>query len=498
MSENMKMQVSLVENGKQAIDKLIMAIDSNEPYDLILIDWKMPNLDGIQTVQKLYQQCSSVPPSVIMVTAYGKDAAAKEAKQLNVAIPQILTKPVTASSFLDAVMNALDLSNTIGTTKQSNKNQLQANIKQLFDAKILLVEDNSLNQEVAKELLSNNHILVTIANNGQEAVELVRNENFDAVLMDIQMPVMDGYAATRKIREFDSELVIIAMTANAMASDQELAFSAGMNDYISKPINVSDMFSTIRKWVELEKKEPHSHHVKEIKSVDNEISVNSSQQLFLKLKYIDYENALFRLDNDTALYLQILKIFSTDHANDLEKITNFLDAGDFDSAIRCAHTLKGVAGNVGADSVFHITKKLESCIKNCQETEITEQEILTPSVMEICADQISGTKKLLSQTLIEIRTLIEEKQKKPQSNIDTPAGIAVDDKELFDKLSDLLVPLESYNTVSEQIVDSISELNIKPEIKKQLLSIKKQITDYDFESATEAVKELMDKLPSYK
>jgi len=414
MSEHLKMEVSIVNDGQQAIDKLIDAADSNELFDLVLMDWKMPGLDGLETVQQLYQKCPSVPPSVIMVTSYGKETVSKEAKQLNISIPQILTKPVTASSLLDAVMNAVGITNRFTNSKQNTKIQYQAKISQLSGAKLLLVEDNSLNQELATELLTNNHISVTVVNNGLEAVQIVSKENFDAVLMDVQMPVMDGYTATRKIREFNTDLTIIAMTANAMVSDHEQALNAGMNDYISKPINVKEMFSTIAKWVKVDQE---SHSVLDVEVKDK--SLNKPKHLFSEMQCIDYENALIRIDNDTELYLTILESFKCDHFNDIEKFNQFIDKRDFDSAIRCVHTLKGVAGNIGAMSLFHVSNKLESCIKDSLDNKTKA------NIIETCSIQVNETQDVLGQTVIEIQSVIDKSQINQNLNNDTEQQLIV-------------------------------------------------------------------------
>ncbi|MFK5986556.1 MAG: response regulator [Pseudomonadota bacterium] len=493
MSEHLKMQVTIVENGQQAIDTVLAAANANAAFDLLLMDWKMPGLDGVQTVQKLYQQCPDVPPSVIMVTAYGKDAVSDKAKQLNVTIPKILTKPITPPSLLDAIMNSFGLSTTTTTNsrKQNNKLLDQAKIAQLSGAKILLVEDNILNQELATELLSNNNISVSIANNGQEAIEQTRNYNFDAVLMDIQMPIIDGYTATRKIREFDSELVIIAMTANAMESDHKQAIAAGMNDYISKPINVIDMFSTIAKWVNIEQKKlPHSSNTEINKAPLIATSKNSTTaHIFNDLQYIDYENALLRLDNDSSLLLLILETFIQDHQNDINKICSFLNSDDFESAIRCAHTLKGVAGNVGADSVFQITKKMETCIKDAQQNKSTAKQTLIS-----CSTEIDQAQKQLKQIVIEIQSIIKHKQSFQPANNNVTTESSISDKQLDEKLNNLLSLLESYNTDSEGIIDTLLKSDINTKIKHQLKLIKKQLTKYDFESATDAAKKLRKEL----
>jgi len=485
MSEHLNMNVCVVSNGQHAIDKVKDAIDSNKPFDLVLMDWKMPDLDGMQTVQKLYQNHSSMPPSVIMVTAYGKDGVSSEANKLDIKIPQILTKPITQSSLFDALITAFGFSSNHTTNRTNNKVQYLAKIKQLSGAKILLVEDNILNQELAIELLSNHNIIVTIANNGQEAIEWVTKESFDAVLMDIQMPIMDGYTATKKIREINTELVIIAMTANAMVKDQEQALDVGMNDYISKPIDVKEMFSTIAKWVKVKQIKQNDTNQQLLNTVNKEIVINFPQDFFNRVQFLDYENTLLRLDNDIDLYIKTLHKFSNEHYSDINILSDYLNMGDYDSAARCIHTLKGVTGNLGAESVFQSSKKLELCINNCQEKKITEN----------CSLLISETQKLLDLTISEVQKLVNKRDTlNKENNLQTDIVTTLNDKQLLDKLEDILEQLMAYNTTSEEFIDSLLNLGVKPQINDRLIIVKQQVAKYDFETATIAVKELIDKL----
>ncbi|NOQ80323.1 MAG: PAS domain S-box protein, partial [Gammaproteobacteria bacterium] len=188
--------------------------------------------------------------------------------------------------------------------------------KIIAGANILLVEDNAFNQELAMKLLNKNQIKVTLANNGQEALELLESNDFDGVLMDIQMPVMDGYEASRKIRMDDrfSDLPIIAMTANSMVGDAEKAVKAGMNDYISKPINVNKMFATMARWIKIDKLSDN-----DTKQAESAVSFEGDQTIirlvcdFSALKGFNYDSALHRFENDEKLYLDMLKLFVEEH-----------------------------------------------------------------------------------------------------------------------------------------------------------------------------------------
>jgi CheY-like chemotaxis protein len=168
-----------------------------------------------------------------------------------VGVGALLTKPVTPSTLFEACIDALGLA--VGGTTRSEQREESMLVHQarLSGARILLVEDNAFNQELALDVLSRAGIVVTVAGNGQEALAMLAQHRFDAVLMDCQMPVMDGYAATRALRQQPQwqDLPVIAMTANAMVGDRDKALAAGMNDHIAKPINVDDVFATLARWV---------------------------------------------------------------------------------------------------------------------------------------------------------------------------------------------------------------------------------------------------------
>jgi CheY-like chemotaxis protein len=206
----------------------------------------------VETVRQLQEERLSRVPTVIMVTAYGREEAMGSAQERGVKLNAVLTKPVTSSTLLEAIGETLGkgiIAETRATEKAGTHTEVMAQLK---GARVLLVEDNDMNQELAMELLANAGIDVILANHGKEAVDiLAQDSNFDGVLMDCQMPVMDGYAATRQIRRDPAfkDLPIIAMTANAMAGDREKVLEAGMWDHIAKPLNVGEMFATIAKWI---------------------------------------------------------------------------------------------------------------------------------------------------------------------------------------------------------------------------------------------------------
>jgi CheY-like chemotaxis protein len=191
-------------------------------------------------------------PIVLMVTAFGRDELQRLLIEQRLTVGAVLNKPVSPSALFDACSAALGSAGAPITTRRPLRpDALHGHSAALSGAHILLVEDNAINREVAMELLSGAGIVVSVACNGQEALDMLDRQRFDAVLMDCQMPVMDGYAATRALRQRSHlrTLPVIAMTANAMVSDREAVLAAGMNDHIAKPIVVDEMFATLARWV---------------------------------------------------------------------------------------------------------------------------------------------------------------------------------------------------------------------------------------------------------
>jgi CheY-like chemotaxis protein len=252
MAKSFGLEVEVARDGAEAL-RMIAESDKKElHYDLVLMDWQMPVMDGVETVRQMQVGQYSRTPTVIMVTAFGREEATASAQERGVELSNVLTKPVTPSTLLEAIGETLGRGLEVETRSEQRVDNQAQDIQQLKGARVLLVEDNDMNQELAMELLGYAGMEVVLASNGREALDILANDaNFDGVLMDCQMPVMDGYTATREIRRNPAlkDLPIIAMTANAMAGDKEKVIEAGMWDHIAKPLNVGVMFATMAKWI---------------------------------------------------------------------------------------------------------------------------------------------------------------------------------------------------------------------------------------------------------
>ncbi|MDR1038770.1 MAG: response regulator [Deltaproteobacteria bacterium] len=234
--------VTTVSSGDEAV---VFLKNADPKPELIIVDWKMPGLDGLETIRRMNSESGLTKSTfVIMITAYNRDEILPRARALGVR--KVLNKPLTESAVHDCLMDLFGRPQR-PAAKAGKRGEA---IKAIVGARILLVEDNEVNQLVASKILGNAGFKVTIASDGAKAVEIVQKQPFDLVLMDIQMPVMDGLTATRAIRELGfASLPIVAMTAHAMSSDRELSLKAGMNDHVNKPINVMELFQALAKWI---------------------------------------------------------------------------------------------------------------------------------------------------------------------------------------------------------------------------------------------------------
>lgn len=358
MTSNFGIRVEQAESGHKAIELLDKAADS-DPFQLVLMDWKMPGLDGVATARAIESNNKLKElPKVIMVTAYGQDEAGSAGSDLD--IKSYLTKPITQSTLLEAIIFALGLESCKTKRSDTRRAESSKDIDKLCGARILLVEDNEINQELAKELLETNGLIVTLANNGIEALQQLKNNEFDGVLMDCQMPVMDGFEASKRIRADDRyvNLPVIAMTANAMVGDREKVMSVGMNDHIGKPINITKMFSTMAKWITPKK------HVKTYRTTKHEQPDDIEE--FLPIKGIDIGSGLSITQGNKSLYKKVLRKFSQSQFDFVEQFSSLITKGHSDAAERLAHTLKGVSGNIGAKSLQKSAQLLESACKDKQ------------------------------------------------------------------------------------------------------------------------------------
>lgn len=462
MLGNVASEIEQASTGEECL-QILQKTDKNKPFDLIFMDWQMPGMDGVETIEAIQEQLHlKHMPVIVMITGYARDEASAALEGLSVR--SILNKPVTSSSLIDAIMDARGIEH-VYSNRISNRNDELIDIKQsLHGAKVLLVEDNEINQELALELLSSNHISVEVAANGQIAVDMLSEKLYDGVLMDCQMPVMSGYEATVLIRTKLGliDLPVIAMTANAMTSDIEKALQSGMNDHISKPINVANMFTTMAKWIKPANPFYFTENIKEIEMDDSSILTN--------LPGIDIAIGLQTTQQNQKLYRKLLVKFRDSFIDFKSKFEVEMASVDKKSAERLAHTLKGVAGNIAAKDVQEKAALLEKACENNQ----SEDDImrLLDDVDNALLKVLNGLKNIdkLGSNVTQL------------SKID-PEEISIILKQLRNFLAD-------DDTAARDVIDQLESFSLQAKQKGIVLRISKAIDNYDFELALEELTSL--------
>jgi signal transduction histidine kinase/CheY-like chemotaxis protein/HPt (histidine-containing phosphotransfer) domain-containing protein/HAMP domain-containing protein len=345
-------RVDAVSSGKEAI-AAIQEHDAADPYDVVFMDWKMPGMDGLQASRHIKSdETLRHRPAIVLVTAFGREEVREEAERLQ--LDGFLLKPVTKSMIVDTLVNVFADG---GEDLRGVADDAQAS--RLRGARILVTEDNEINQQIAVELLEGAGATVTIANNGREAVEMLSGPGpspFDVVLMDLQMPEMDGYQATSKLRSEPrlAALPIVAMTAHATMEERQRCLAAGMNDHVAKPIDPAALFEAIGRFYKPAADAPAA----------DPPSRPASQEALPSIAGLDTNDGLSRVGGNQKLYVKILRQFAGQQGPSADQVADALAKGDHSLAERLAHTLKGVAGNIGAAGVQSAAAALERTIRD--------------------------------------------------------------------------------------------------------------------------------------
>lgn len=341
-----------------------------ESFDLLIIDFNLPELSGIDFYKRLVANTENNVPKTIFVSAIGRESYYNQVNQLGV--KNFLLKPINQSLMFDSVMNALN-GTPISKTYKDDSEKGKLKFKPILsDRNILLVEDNEINQLVAREILEDVGIYVSIANNGQEAINHIRANKFDLVLMDVQMPIMDGYEATEIIRKnySSSQLPVIAMTANALKGDREKSISSGMNDYISKPINPEVLYETLVKWLH------SSSIINTLKPIVETLNNNNNNEI------LDIGAALLRLGNKQEFYMDLLRRYKGSYNNLIEELSEIMANKKKDETKRFIHSLKSVTGHIGAMKLNNFIIEFEKQYESYDEKAIAENLIMLSSLNE--------------------------------------------------------------------------------------------------------------------
>ncbi|MDD9212216.1 response regulator [Aeromonas dhakensis] len=394
----MSFVVDTAESGQQALQMIADAEQQGTPYEVVLLDWRMPGLDGIETGRRLIARGAGRRPYRVMVTGYGREEIFREADAAG--FDRVLVKPVCASVLFDTVIGLF------GQQAATLSFKHQATHHYRFDGlQILLAEDNELNQQVALELLQAVGAKVSVASNGAIALDMATKAPYDLILMDMQMPVMDGLAATRQLRQQEGtgqHIPILAMTANVMAGDRERCLAAGMDDHIAKPIDPDKLYDALQRWA--------TSFSREVGARFKTSQPPPASSLLPQLCELglNAERALQRLMNNWGWYQDLLLRFAQQGTQPMASLLTALQADEREEAHRHAHTLKGIAATLGAESLQEIAATLENAI-----TRGDEAAALLP-----LAEQGLQLQAQLAQGLLQL--LPDEVPEQPeQEKIDT-------------------------------------------------------------------------------
>jgi two-component system sensor histidine kinase/response regulator len=364
MLEGMTFLTAEAGSGAAAVDEVRRAAAAGHPYDVVYLDWRMPGMDGMETARRIRALGLVAAPIFLMVTAYGREEVLKEAESAG--IQNVLVKPVNASVLFDTTMGVLGgrRSEPAASAAQPQADADQR-IAQLRGARILLVEDNEINQQVAREMLQDYGFVVDVAENGEIALGLVQKFSYDLVFMDMQMPVMDGVTATHEIRKHErlELLPIVAMTANAMEQDRRKCMEAGMNDFLVKPIDPQEMTAILARWVRPRRAPALTAVALPLRPVAPQPAGAGADGLPQGIAGLDTVLGLSRMMGKKTLYLAMLRRYVDGQKKVVADIRQALACGDAATAERLAHTTKAVSANVGATLVQERAAEVEAALR---------------------------------------------------------------------------------------------------------------------------------------
>ncbi|MCX7173054.1 MAG: response regulator [Proteobacteria bacterium] len=451
--------VAEVDSGKAAVESVRQASAAGDPYEIVFLDWRMPGMDGIDAARQIGALGVTPAPHLVMVTAYGREEVVKEAGEAG--IEDVLIKPVNASILFDTAMRVLGGHQTQRREAGEAPSQATEDLATIKGAHILLVEDNDLNQEVAGEILRDAGFTVDIADNGQIAVDMVRRSAYDIVLMDMQMPVMDGVTATVEIRKLDQfrELPIVAMTANAMQQDRDRCIAAGMQDFVTKPIEPDQLWTALLRWVK-----PRQAAATEAPRVKPDSTANAD--LPTDIAGLDVANGLRRVLGKKSLYLSMLRKFVAGQRHAVNDVKTALAADDWGTAERLAHTTKGVAGNIGAGEVQALAAAVEQAVKEHQPPEAIDAAV-------------AALAPRLEQLIAEIAASLPAEEGK--------AVVVVDTARLKEVCARLAALLADDDSEAGDVLDDNADL-LNSAFPNEYRAIDDAIKSYDFEAALARLK----------
>ncbi|MBY5921782.1 PAS domain S-box protein [Ferrimonas balearica] len=413
-------EVVTAHSGEEALEQL----DKLDDPVLVITDFDMPEMNGLELAETMKERGFNTA-TILMISAYGDESLQRQAEQAG--IGALLSKPANPSRILDTLLGLLDKHHaTTPVRRRAHWQMSEAQLAAIANKRILLVEDNVINQEVACEFLRQLGLKVSVAEHGALALEKLKTGEFDLVLMDCQMPVMDGYEASRAIRdELKLSLPIVAMTANAMQEDRERSLAAGMDEHIAKPIDLGQLHQVLWQFLAPEEAKPPLQ--------DASSASDSELQPWPHSPLLDVDKGLALVQGSAKLYHRLLTRFAESQTDSIQAIGQSVSDGDFEQARRQAHSLKGLVGSLAAPELVKLLARLEKKLAGQEDD---------PAL------RVKAGKAL--DTVLEAITLW-------QKPVSTPAGPALPSAELVSAIAALIPLLEAYDAGVAERVEQLSQ-----------------------------------------
>lgn len=442
-----------------------------DPYDFFIVDYKMGLETGFDFAKGIPEKMQIIP-KILMHPLHFEENEHEMAMMLG--YNSCMPKPPQISTVLTALQESIGLRLTYQQVVKKEKRKIY-----FKPAKILLVEDNLMNQELAVSLLNSVGLTTMIANNGKEALDLLKPNSFDLVLMDLQMPVMDGLTATKAIREKEEEyfkkVPILAMSARAFQKDKEECFDAGMNSYIVKPIDPSLLYEDLAKYLPIAAEGTAAPN-KAVTAEANQLSDDESNFVaqFSKVRNFDAAAGLYHANSNKNIYMRILHGFVRDYSGNNFELRKLIETAKFEEATRITHTIKGLCGTIGSSHVQSLGAAVEATLSQKQQN-FEEYNVFEAALHDLIED--------LNVVLNDLDT----EQAQPVQKKTDPKAI----EKLKTAIPELKAALDSCSsTQCKRILDAFEGIAFEKEVDQLLQKIVNQVDDYEFAEATETVDEL--------
>ncbi len=465
------MKVQVAHEGELALRIIADADSAHKPFNIIILSLHLPDMGGVELAKYIQQSNLSQHPALILQSEFELDEIKKMSQDAGIAALLPLDTPT--NKWKQSIVEILQEHNK--ALEDSNV-QVGEEEEDSGPPRILLVEDNEINQEIAYEVLTTAHLEVDIANNGQEAVDAVAKQKYSLILMDVQMPVMDGLEATRRIREAGYTMPIIAMTAHAMLDDKEASMSAGMNAHLTKPLEPMALFATINSWL------PSKTSNKKSSSSNKDIIAPRKGKLPDRIEGFNIIGGLATVGGNEELYANLLKKFANRYATVNEDISKCLQTNDIESAVRHAHTVRGIAANLGAE-------ELAKAAENLEKTLIHSPSMTTPHLrtLVVC---LTNAVNAISESLDVMQS---DQTDVVTASIEERLNIAereharhVLDQAIINMESDWGYAIETIRHLSSRLKDT--------KLENHLVQLEQAVEDFEVETAGQLSKQIQSEL----